>query len=113
MKDKCSVPTQIGGGARQEYEITQSQLDRLLEACRPVPMIALQCGMPASPQERANDAWETLGRVMGFQHMTVEPIPSKGYRFFTAEPKCPGIDLGDGNFSGCNQSRGDCPTCGK
>ena len=26
---------------------------------------------------------------------------------------CPGIDLGDGNFSGCDQSVGDCPTCGK
>lgn len=26
-------------------------------------------------------------------------------------PKCPGIDLGDGNFSGCDQSGGDCPTC--
>lgn len=28
-------------------------------------------------------------------------------------PKCPGIELGDGNFTGCNQSHGDCPTCGK
>lgn len=26
--------------------------------------------------------------------------------------KCPGIDLGDGNFSGCDQSHGDCPVCG-
>lgn len=28
-------------------------------------------------------------------------------------PSCPGIDLGDGNFSGCDQSGGDCPVCGK
>jgi hypothetical protein len=28
-------------------------------------------------------------------------------------PKCPGIDLGDGNFSGCSGKYGDCPTCGK
>lgn len=31
---------------------------------------------------------------------------------FGVEP-CKGIDLGDGNFSGCDQSAGDCPTCGK
>ena len=28
-------------------------------------------------------------------------------------PECPGIELGDGNWSGCDQSAGDCPTCGK
>ena len=27
--------------------------------------------------------------------------------------ECKGIDLGDGNFSGCNASDGDCPECGK
>ncbi len=26
---------------------------------------------------------------------------------------CKGIDLGDGNFSGCDSSAGDCPECGK
>ena len=25
---------------------------------------------------------------------------------------CQGIELGDGNFSGCDQSAGDCPSCG-
>ncbi len=25
---------------------------------------------------------------------------------------CKGIDLGDGNFSGCTQTDGDCPVCG-
>ena len=29
------------------------------------------------------------------------------------EITCPGIDLEDGYFSGCNQSAGDCQTCGK
>lgn len=28
-------------------------------------------------------------------------------------PPCPGIDLGDGNFSGCDQSGGDCLVCGR
>ena len=26
---------------------------------------------------------------------------------------CPGIHIEGSNFSGCNQSTGDCPTCGK
>ena len=29
------------------------------------------------------------------------------------EPPCPGIDLGDGQFSGCTATGGDCPTCGR
>ena len=28
-------------------------------------------------------------------------------------PPCPGLEIEDGIFSGCNQSGGDCPTCGK
>ncbi len=28
-------------------------------------------------------------------------------------PACKGIDLGDGNYSGCNGTGGDCPTCGQ
>jgi len=28
-------------------------------------------------------------------------------------PKCPGIEIEPGVFSGCDQSAGDCPTCGK
>ena len=27
-------------------------------------------------------------------------------------PKCPGLEIEPGVFSGCNQSGGDCPTCG-
>lgn len=28
-------------------------------------------------------------------------------------PKCPGIEIEPGVYSGCDQSGGDCPTCGK
>ena len=69
---------------RREFEMTRGQLDKILEACKPVPLIALQCGMPKSPQENANDAWEALGKEMGFDYMTV--VPGKSDRFFTAEP---------------------------
>lgn len=28
-------------------------------------------------------------------------------------PRCPGIEIEPGVFSGCDQSAGDCPVCGK
>ena len=70
----------------QNYEITEKQLEELLDAMQPVPMIMLQCGSPRSPQARANDAWKKLGDVMGFDHMTVRPN-GKGDRFFSAVPR--------------------------
>ena len=73
---------------RQEFTMTQAQLDRLLAACRPRPVMCLSGGMPMGPsvQESANDAWAALGDEMGFDGMTVQPT-GKGDRIFTAEPK--------------------------
>jgi hypothetical protein len=71
---------------RKEYEMTETDLEKILNACKPVPMIMLQCGNPSSPQENANRAWGELGERMGFNHMTVEPILGKSNRFFTAIP---------------------------
>ena len=69
----------------KEYEMTEDDLKKIIEASKPVLMIALQCGMPPHPQENANRAWEELGERMGFKHMTARPN-GKGERFFTAEP---------------------------
>lgn len=69
---------------RKKYEMTEADLDKILDACKPVPMIMLQFGNPRSPYENANDAWQELGSRMGFDHMTVEPT-GNGDRFFTAE----------------------------
>ena len=71
---------------RVNYEMTEKDLEAIMEACKPVPMIMLQCGSPRSQQENANDAWAALGKKMGFDHMTVEPVSGKGNRFFTAVP---------------------------
>jgi hypothetical protein len=71
---------------RKEFEMSPKQLERLLEACRPVVAIKIGSFAPRSPQENANDAWAALGREMGFKPMTVRPVPGKGQKYFTAEP---------------------------
>jgi hypothetical protein len=97
----------------KDFEMTQEQLDLLIDAMSPVPMIAINVCTGLSRQARANNTWACLGRDMGFDYMTVKPN-GKGDRFFSAtETECQGIELGDGNHSGCDQSAGDCPTCGK
>jgi len=78
--------------ARREYEMSEAQKDALLQACKPVPYMVFGGAEPRSPQQNANDAWERLGRELGFKHMTVEPVQGKGVRFFTAEP----ADAGEG-----------------
>lgn len=70
---------------KKEFEMSQEQMDKLLAAIKPVPMIMLQCGEPRSQQEMANDAWAALGKEMGFKHMTVEQVAGKGQLFFKAE----------------------------
>lgn len=71
-----------------EYEMTQADLDAMLAACKPTPVMFLSGGqsMFDSPQENANRAWKELGSRMGFDHMTVRPIAGKNARFFTAVP---------------------------
>jgi hypothetical protein len=73
---------------RTNYEMTQADLDRILDACKPTPVMFLSGGVPmgGSPQENANTAWATLGKQMGFEPMSIRPIQGKGMRFFTAIP---------------------------
>ena len=74
---------------RKEFEMSEKDREVLMEAMKPVPMIALQCGPPQGPQESANAAWESLGRKMGFEAFTVRHVKGKGSRFFTAETARP------------------------
>lgn len=70
---------------RREFEMTESDLNDLYEACKPV-LYMVFCGrLPRSQQDNANDAWCALGRKMGFNGLTVKPS-GKGDRFFTAVP---------------------------
>lgn len=70
---------------RKEYEMSEKQEKTLLKACKPVMYIIVGGMLPRSPQENANDAWCVLGKEMGFDGMTVQPISGKGNRFFTAD----------------------------
>lgn len=70
---------------RVNYEMTESDLEEILEACKPVPCIMIPGCTPASAQENANRAWEKLGKKMGFDSTTVRPL-DKGQRFFSAVP---------------------------
>ena len=74
---------------RKRYVMTEDQLNKMLEACKPVPYIVVGGVAPRSPQENANAAWCELGRVMGFDGMTVRPT-GEGDRYFTAEEQVDG-----------------------
>lgn len=71
---------------RQDYEMNEEQLQTLLNAMKPVPYMVIGGTIARSQQENANAAWEDLGNVMGFDHMSVRPN-GKGDRFFSAIPK--------------------------
>ena len=49
---------------RKEFEMTQAELDEILDACKPTPVMYLSGGqsMFRSPQENANGAWRKLGK---------------------------------------------------
>lgn len=74
---------------RTEYEMTQEDFDTLMEAMKPVAMIMLQCGAPSSQQENANRAWAELGKKMGFDSETVQPIRGRDSKWFSAVPNEP------------------------
>ena len=74
--------------AIQEFEMTDEDLATLLDACRPTPAMWISGGMLmcGTPQENANRAWAQLGEKLKFKTLTVQPVPGKGQKFFTAEP---------------------------
>jgi hypothetical protein len=60
-------------------------LNRLLDASKPVPYMVFGGVPPRSPQENANAAWRALGDELGFDYMTVRPVPGESHSVFTAE----------------------------
>ena len=72
---------------RKEFTMTPEQLDKLLDACKPVPYMVIGGVLPRSPQENANAAWARLGDELGFHPLSVHPVHGKGQEVFTAETK--------------------------
>ncbi len=70
---------------RKEYEMTQEQLDAILDASKPTVAIMIGSYMPPSPQENANRAWQLLANEMNFELMSVQPVGTD-QRKFTAIP---------------------------
>lgn len=92
-----------------QYEMTQKQLDAILEACRPVPYLVVGGVPPISPQQSANIVWNALGREMGFDGLTVKPVAGKGERFFTAVPAIAARRDQEED----HQKPDSCPRCGE
>lgn len=72
-------------GERREFEMSEEQRARLLEASKAVPAIMVGGMLPDTAQQRANRFWVALGDEMGFDPKTVRPPSGKSDRFFTAE----------------------------
>lgn len=64
------------------FTMTDEQLEKLLDACKPVRCMMIGGVVPSSPQENANRAWKELGLEMGFDYMTVRP--GKDQKTFSA-----------------------------
>jgi len=65
----------------KRYRMTDQQLNRILDACKPVPYMVFGGMQPRSPQQNANDAWRDLGHEMGFDWTTVRPIGADMHDF--------------------------------
>lgn len=70
---------------RREFKMSTEQYARLIEACRPVPYMIVGGFPPMSAQDNANAAWHALGREIGFDGNTANPINGKSSLCFTAE----------------------------
>lgn len=69
---------------RIEYELTDEQRKRVLDASQQVRYLVANGTEPRGPRENANAVWESIGNELGFDHMTVKPVTGKDDKFFTA-----------------------------
>ena len=49
---------------RKNFEMSEEQMNKILEASKPIPYIIVGGIGPPSQQEMANSAWEKLGKEM-------------------------------------------------
>jgi len=72
----------------KKYTMTPEQLEKILDAGKPTPVMFLSGGKPMfnSPQENANHAWELLGKELRFDPYSVRAIDGAPNGTFEAEP---------------------------
>ena len=70
---------------RCQFEMTEEQFEKLLDASKPTLCMMIGNVLPRTPQQNANYAWALLGEEMGFDSLTVKPVPGKSGQHFTAE----------------------------
>jgi hypothetical protein len=69
-----------------EFKLTDNQLKKILDASKPTLCIMVGGIVPPTPQDNANAAWRSLGDELGFDYLTVRPVPGKDEHYFTATP---------------------------
>lgn len=72
---------------RQQYRMTDDELEQVLNASKPVPYMVFGGREPSSPQENANNAWQGIADRVGCDKFTIGPAASGDIQEFSAEPK--------------------------
>lgn len=57
-----------------QFTITEEEMQRVLEASKPVPYMVFGGMEPMPPQERANRAWQSIGEAHGVEWMSIRPV---------------------------------------
>ena len=72
----------------KEFELSKEDLDKLLEACKPVPYMTDGNGnlLFGDQQTNANNEWKRLGEKYGFVWDSAEPVDGKPMNFLLANP---------------------------
>ena len=68
------------------YRLTDTQLNTILDACKPVPYMVVGGMMPRSPQHNANDAWQSVAAELGCRWDTIRPADTGDQHDILAEP---------------------------
>jgi hypothetical protein len=63
----------------REFMLSQKQMKFIMKACEPRP------GWTEPSADLVNEAWDLVGKHMGFDGRTCEPIVGKDERYFRAE----------------------------
>lgn len=73
----------------KEFQMTDEQYQRLLDASNPKVIIYMTGEHPFSGSSQVNirDEWKKLGAELGFDETTVKPVDGKSEKFFTATSK--------------------------